>query len=300
MGKYRKIDVRIWNDEKFMSLSIEGKLIFFMLLTHPNMTAIGAMRATPAGLSEEMEGYQKGYREGFQKGFQEVFSKGMAEHDEKACLITLPNFLKYNPPESPNVVKAWISALDYLPECSMKTRVIIRAKDFIEGLSEGFREALPEVFAKTLPNQRTENREQRINTPPTPPKGEAGGGGAGKPSAKARKPRMVENVFAPYGEHITALAKAILSTTPREDRDGRSIRRDPALLVQRLAWILEHNRAVTPEILLHSWRSYLASEPNKIKAPQYFFGQQADNGEGANWLPFARLIWSAEQKREGA
>lgn len=46
MSYFRKIDVRIWNDAKFRALSHHGKLTFIMLLTHPNMTALGAMRTT--------------------------------------------------------------------------------------------------------------------------------------------------------------------------------------------------------------------------------------------------------------
>lgn len=156
MSRYRKVDPRIWNDQKFREMSDAGKLVFFMLLTHPNMTAIGAMRATLAGLAEEM-GWEP---EAFREAFREAFDKGMAEHDQKACLIALPNFLKYNPPESPNVVKAWVNALDLLPECDLKTRVIARAKDFTEGLTEAFREA----YRKTMPNQEQEQEQEQEQT----------------------------------------------------------------------------------------------------------------------------------------
>jgi hypothetical protein len=147
MARYRKIDPRIWNDAKFRDLSDNGKLTFFMLLTHPNMTALGAMRATLSGLAEEL-GWPA---EAFRGAFHEVISKGMAEHDQKACFVSLPHFLKYNAPESPNVVKAWVGALDLLPECSLKTRVVARSGDFAKGLTQGFAEALPEAFAKTMP-----------------------------------------------------------------------------------------------------------------------------------------------------
>ena len=163
MSKYRKIDPRIWNDAKFRDLSDSGKLVFFMLLTHPNMTALGAMRATQAGLAEEL-GWTA---EGFRKAFNEVLIKGMAEHDKKACLVALPKFIRYNPPESPNVVKAWVGALDMLPECALKNAVITRAREFAEGMTKGFAEALPEVFAKTMPYQKQEQeQEQEITSSP--------------------------------------------------------------------------------------------------------------------------------------
>lgn len=168
MARFRKIDPRIWNDEKFRGLSDAGKLAFLFLLTHPHMTALGAMRATLAGLAEEL-GWQT---EAFREAFREALAKGMADHDSEACLIALPNFIRYNGPESPNVVKAWVGSLDLLPECSLKTRVIARAKAFAEALPKAFREALPEAFAKTYPKsmpyqEQEQEQEQELSKAPS-------------------------------------------------------------------------------------------------------------------------------------
>ena len=163
MARYRKVDPRIWNDKKFRALDDQGKLVFFMLLTHPHMTAIGAMRASSAGLADELGWTPKAFAE----AFAEVLSNGMAKYDDKACLVWLPNFIRYNQPESPNVVKAWDSALDLLPECNLKDEVIQGAKAFAEGMTEGFVRALPEAFAKGMPYQEQE-QEQEIHTPPVP------------------------------------------------------------------------------------------------------------------------------------
>ena len=71
MAKYRKVDPRIWNDAKFRDLSDNGKLVFFFLLTHPNMTSLGAMRHTIPGLAAEL-GWDV---EVFGKAFQEPFER---------------------------------------------------------------------------------------------------------------------------------------------------------------------------------------------------------------------------------
>lgn len=161
MSRYRKVDPRIWNDEKFRDLSNNGKLVFFMLLTHPHMTAIGAMRATVPGMAAEMGWGEKAFRE----AFGEVLSKGMARHDEKACFLSLKHFLKYNEPESPNVVKAWVSALDLLPECHLKDQAIQEAKAFAEAKGEAFGkafpEALPEGSPKAMPYQEQEQEQDK-------------------------------------------------------------------------------------------------------------------------------------------
>ena len=142
MARYRKVDTRIWNDQKFNTLSTEGKLLFFFLLSHPHMTAIGGMRSSLLGLASELNWTE----EQFRSALQECFLKGMIKYDEKSSFIWLPNFLKYNQPESPNVIKSWEKALDYLPECALKCELIETVKIFSENLSKTFYDALPDVF----------------------------------------------------------------------------------------------------------------------------------------------------------
>lgn len=144
MAHYRKIDPKIWNDEKFMDMSANGQLACLFIMTHPHMTAIGGIRATVAGLASEHYKLPE-------KAFKEAFQKGIAVADKKAPLVWLPNFLKYNPPESPNVVKAWVKAFDYIPECHTKTLIVQHVKDYLKGFSEAFQKA----FSKDMPESRT-------------------------------------------------------------------------------------------------------------------------------------------------
>jgi hypothetical protein len=161
MGRYRKIDPRIWNDEKFRDLSDNGKLCFFYILTHPHMTSLGAMRASIPGLASELGWVEKAFREAFQEGFR----KAMLDLDESASFVGVPNFLKYNGPESPNVVKSWSVALDLIPECPSKNKLITQVKDFLKALPEAFQEALPkafrEVLPKGMPNKKQEPEQKK-------------------------------------------------------------------------------------------------------------------------------------------
>jgi len=156
-GRYRKIETRIWNDAKFQSLSERGKLVFLFLLTHPNLTMLGAMRATVPGLAAELGVDFEGFREAFQEGLR----KGMVKHDAEASFVWMPNFLRYNKPESPNVVKSWPYAWELLPECSLKFELAQRVRDFVKGLTEAFQEAFAEAFLKGWPNQEQEQEQER-------------------------------------------------------------------------------------------------------------------------------------------
>ena len=161
MGKYRKIEVRIWNDAKFRRLSDDGKLVFFLLLTHPALTSFGAMRATEQGLAAEI-GWTTPK---FAKAFREVLREALAEASPDDALIVLPNFLRYNPPQSPNVVKSWASQLDLIPECSLQVTYLEQVKAFLKALPKAFAEALPKAFPKAfrkpLPNQEQEQEQEQ-------------------------------------------------------------------------------------------------------------------------------------------
>ena len=146
MSHFRKVETRIWNDAKFTALSVEGKLTFFFLLTHPSQTMLGAMRATVPGLAAELRMEPPV----FTRAFHELLSNSLARYDEHACLVWLPNFLKYNIPESPNVVLAWPKALDLLPECQLKASLQEHATVYVRNLSPSFQEAFREVFRKPV------------------------------------------------------------------------------------------------------------------------------------------------------
>jgi len=141
MAKFRKVDVRIWNDKNFNDLSSYGKLVFLFVLTHPSLTPLGAMRATIEGLHSELKDVPM-------EAFREAFAKGLIRYDAKACFVWLPNFMKYNKPENPNVLKSWVGSWDALPECALKDELYIVLKDFAEGLTEGFREGFREAFTE--------------------------------------------------------------------------------------------------------------------------------------------------------
>jgi hypothetical protein len=132
MARYGKVSTQVWNDAKFRDLSDDAQLVWFMLLTHPWQTSVGAFRATLPGLAAE-----KGWSTGrFEAAFDEIRGAGMAEVDREASLVALPNFMRHNMPENPNVVKGYAKALDLLPECSLRRAHVERSISAIRGSIE--------------------------------------------------------------------------------------------------------------------------------------------------------------------
>lgn len=183
MARYRKIDTRIWNDERFALLSDDGKLVFLFLLTHPHLTSLGAMRATVPGLAAELRWPVERFREAFADLLTDAQRDGqpLVEHDDRACFIGLPKFLKYNSPENGNVVKSWGPLLDLLPECSHKTRLLSRVREHVQRLGGDFAAGwervcptLSEGFAKPFgngmpnPEPEPEHKPDPKRRPPPP------------------------------------------------------------------------------------------------------------------------------------
>lgn len=142
MARYAKIDRRTLNDAKYMNLSDDAQHIWLEILIHPSMTGFGAMRMTVSGLASE-----KGWPlDRYEAAFAELETSGMVKHDRRAAFMWLPNFLKYNAPESPNVVKSWKKLLDLLPECAMREDMLAKIKELIGQMSVSFVTAFQTVI----------------------------------------------------------------------------------------------------------------------------------------------------------
>ena len=167
MARYRKIDTRMWADAKFRALSSPpptGKYLWIALLTGPYTTNLpGLFRVGEMALAEEL-GWPP---EGFREAFAELFREGLAKADWNARVVWIPNAIKYNPPDNPNVVKGWRDSWDEVPECALKTEAYERLKEFTEGLGEGFAKAFRDGCAQCLANQEQEQeQEQELSTFP--------------------------------------------------------------------------------------------------------------------------------------
>jgi hypothetical protein len=164
MSRYRKIDTRMWGDVRFRELSSpspSGKYLWMFLLTGPQTSNIpGLFRAGEMALAEEL-GWSL---EGFREAFAEPLSKGLVKADWNARVVWVPNAIKYNRPENPNVVKSWSSTWDEIPECALKIEAYERLKAFTEELGEGFAKAFVKGCGKGMANQEQEQEQDKTSS----------------------------------------------------------------------------------------------------------------------------------------
>lgn len=168
-SRYRKVEVRTWGDEKFRSLSALppcGQGLWLFLITGPHTGPIpGLFRAGRAAMAEELDWEL----EAFDKAFQEVFQQGMVKADFKARVMWVPNAIKHNRPESPNVVKSWAAEFDLIPECDLKREALEHLRASVYALGEAFGKAFDETFGKAsakaspkaMPNQEQEQEQEQ-------------------------------------------------------------------------------------------------------------------------------------------
>ncbi|MGO4326753.1 hypothetical protein AB4Z48_18160 [Cupriavidus sp. 2TAF22] len=172
-NRYRKIEVRMWGDERFRALSPLqpcGQGLWVFLLTGPHTGPIpGLFRAGRAAMAEELDWDV----EAFEEAFGEVFQQGMAKADWKAKVVWIPKAIQCNRPESPNVVLSWGGEWDLIPECDLKREAYEALKASIYGLGESFAKAfdkafgkpsekpLPMPYGKTCANQEQEQEQEQ-------------------------------------------------------------------------------------------------------------------------------------------
>lgn len=147
-GRFRKVEVRTWGDEKFRALTpipACGQGLWLYLITGPHTGPIpGLFRAGRAGMAEEL-GWEL---EAFDKAFAEVFEQGMVKADFKARVMWIPKALQHNTPESPNVVRSWSAEFDLIPECDLKREAYEGLRNAVSAMGPAFLAAFEEVIRK--------------------------------------------------------------------------------------------------------------------------------------------------------
>lgn len=182
---YRKVDTKVWNDEKVMGLNPTEKLIWLFLLTSPFTTNLpGLFVATEEALASflgiPLEGPPKGFRspsgspsEGFREGFRELCRKGFLKADFARRVVFLPHAVRYNRPESPNAAKGFANRLADIPDCALKEESIRVFDEDSKHWRPSFRKAwevasegLRKGFRKGSRQEQEQEREQEQEGPP--------------------------------------------------------------------------------------------------------------------------------------
>lgn len=165
-ARYRKIDPRIWTDERFRLLTGEQQRIALYALTAQS-NRIGLFSFSPGKACEDLGTLPSTFRKGFQKVCQ-ALNWGW---DSEARVLYLPTWWKYNQPENANNMIGNLKDLDDLP----KTPLLEQFSSNTTCLSEGLSQTFSQTFAKRYPQrslkrsasqEQEQEQEQEQDTPP--------------------------------------------------------------------------------------------------------------------------------------
>jgi hypothetical protein len=139
MARYRKIDPRIWNDEKFVAFDPLEKLVWFALLTHPLMTPMGAGVIYPGVLDDILGNTREGCFRCQHPCTQHTAETYLETFRERSLiyrdhgLIIVKNYLLYNLPDNPNQLLSWIGACEELPRSERFCDLLDHLQDALQG-----------------------------------------------------------------------------------------------------------------------------------------------------------------------
>jgi hypothetical protein len=141
--RYRKIDPRIWNDEKFRALSREEKLIALYVLTAQS-NRLGFFKFSKALAAEDLNMPV----ETFSKGFDKVCKALAWRFDEEARVLLIPKWFRYNCPDNPNTLKSCLEDLHELPRTPLVSEFALCVQYLPQALHETFRKGLEERYGE--------------------------------------------------------------------------------------------------------------------------------------------------------
>lgn len=152
MGRYRKVTAGTWGDKRVRALSERAKLLWFYLLTGPEVTNLpGLLLLGRAQLCESF-GWEPAVLDAVFAELGPVKDDGpMAVADWQARVVWLPNAWRHNSPDNPNQVVGWRDQWRMVPECDLKDQAAETLRAALSQMGAPYLSALSRVLG-TVPS----------------------------------------------------------------------------------------------------------------------------------------------------
>jgi hypothetical protein len=147
MREYGQVQVAFWTHPDIQGLSDQAKVLALYLLTCSHSNSLGCYRLPEGYILEDLRWDSKTVS----KRFHELENNAFCFRDEKTSWILMPNFLRWNTPQNPNVSKGIERIFDSVPTSFKQYRNLLESlKKFGTRLSEPFRNRLETVSESYL------------------------------------------------------------------------------------------------------------------------------------------------------
>jgi|WetSurMetagenome_2_1015567.scaffolds.fasta_scaffold43289_4 hypothetical protein len=159
MREYGQVQVAFWTHPDIQGLSDQAKLLALYLLTCSHSNSLGCYRLPEGYITEDL----KWGSETVSKRFRELENNRFAFRDKNTGWVFMPNFLRWNTPQNPNVAKGIEKIFDSVPTNFKQYRNLLETVlKFGNRLSEPFRnrlETVLESFRNKEPEPEPEPKE---------------------------------------------------------------------------------------------------------------------------------------------
>lgn len=152
-ARYRRFAICFWTDEDVQSLPPLEKLVAAYCITSPQSNRCGYYRLSVAAASEDLGMVAETFTE-LLRNVVETLQWGW---DERAKVIFLPSWWKWNPPDNPNVLMGSLNDLTEVP----KSLLLEHFAENVEHLDGNLRETFTQRFAKPRRNQEQEQYQEQ-------------------------------------------------------------------------------------------------------------------------------------------
>lgn len=144
--RYIRIASKVWQDDKFRTISDEAKLLYLYILTSQHSNMIGYYLLPKPYVAYDL----KWLPEQLNKRFTELLQIGLVKYCDKGDVVLIPNFLKYNTIQNPNQAKGAVNRLKEVPQNTLVDEFLACIKEYAEPFVEEFKEALPQGYGNTV------------------------------------------------------------------------------------------------------------------------------------------------------
>lgn len=196
---YRKIEPRMWDDERFAVLTKDAKLTWLCVLTGPHTTPLPGLSVCGiATLSESM-------RDGFDtvsEAVKELSGAGLLRFNPTTRVMQVPNAPKYNPCANQRVLKGWFSAWRNVPDCAEKYDHVERLRAAVDASQGWVQLAWGETFGtvKVPDRYRSHTVTDTVsNSVAGATTGAVAGGGVGESASVEAPPVAADPKASPPG-----------------------------------------------------------------------------------------------------
>ena len=154
-AKYRKIDPRVWSDERFARLGQQEKLLAVYCLTSPQANRVGLFRFSLAMAREDLGDTVS------DTVFDTVCHTLNWRYDRTAKVLYFPTWWKYNHPDNPKHWKGSLSDLHDVPETPLLQEFATNLKYIDPKCHDTFRDGIGYRMGYGMAYQEQEQEQEQ-------------------------------------------------------------------------------------------------------------------------------------------